>query len=160
MPDQRVPDDPQFTTQGVYREAEAQLPGPQEGQRGTPSKKTPPRARRRRKTLAARRGEDETSRKTGLGEKAKNPRQLRKPEERKKRQLGPAGRARSGVNLRPKGRSRTTAGVRKASSGTQRSMKASPKAKRREANRGKRPNAGGAEKKRRGGGAGGRNLPP
>jgi hypothetical protein len=160
MPDQRVTEDPQFTTQGAYREAEAQLPGPQEGQRGTPRKKTPPRARRRRQSLAARRGEDETSRKTGLGEKAKNPRQLRKPGERKKRQLGPAGRARSGVARRPKGRSRTLAGVLQASSGLERRIKASPMAKRRVANRGKRPKAAGAEKKRKGGGRGGRNLPP
>ena len=160
MPDQRVTDDPQFTTRGVYREAEAQLPGPEEGQRGLPRKKTPPRARRRGQSLAAQRGEDETLRKTGLGEKAQNPHQPSNPKDRKKRQLGPAGRARSGVARRPKGRSRTRAGVLKASSGTERRAKATPMAKRRVANRGKRPKAAGAEKKRRGGGPRSRNAPP
>jgi hypothetical protein len=138
-------DDPQITTQGAYRQVEPStvLPGPGEGQGGRPRKKQAPRARPRRPTVAARRGLDETGLKNGLGEKVKNPHQLRNPKERLKRKLGPVGRQTTGMDRKPKGRSRTVAGIQKASSGLTRSVKGSPKAKRREANRGKRPHSGG-----------------
>ena len=115
---------------------------------------------RRKPSLAARRGLDESDRKNLLGEKVKNPHQLRNPKERRKRNYGPLGRARSGIARRPKGRARTAAGVHQASARLMRSPKGSPKAKRREANRGKQPHSGGAPPKRRGGGPGGRNVPP
>ena len=101
--------DPQFTTGGVYSDLDSAGYGPYQGQRGVARKKEPPRARPRRATVAARRGEDETGKKNALGEKAKNPRQLPNPKERKKRQLGPVGRARTGITRRPKGRKRTAA---------------------------------------------------
>ena len=99
-------DDPQITTQGAYRQLDrsATVPGPGEGQRGVPRKKRPPTARPRgTPSVAQRRGLDETGRKDALGEKRKNPHQLRNPKERQKRRLGPVGRARSGVTKRPKG---------------------------------------------------------
>ena len=64
--------------------------------------------------MAERRGLDETGRKNALGEKAKNAHQLRDPTERKKRQLGPTGRAQTGISRRPKGKRRTL-GVRNPS---------------------------------------------
>jgi hypothetical protein len=79
-------------------------------------------------------------RKTGLGEKAKNAHQLSNPMERKKRQLGPAGRERAGIGRRPKGHGRTAA----------HGSKGSPNAKRREMNRGKRGHSGGSPRKQRG----------
>ena len=147
--------DPQFTTQGAYRQLDETVAafglmmGPREGQHGVPHKKSPPPARAGRQTVRARRGQDETTRKTGLGEKAKNAHQLRNPAERKKRQLGPVGRERAGIGRRPKGRSQTSAGIWKRNAGAS-SPKGSPNAKRREMNRGKRAHAGGSPRKQRG----------
>jgi hypothetical protein len=70
------------------------FPGPGEGQRGRPRRKAAPKAKKRRMSVAARRGEDETGRKDGLGRKTKNAGQLANPRDRKSRQLGPKGRAR------------------------------------------------------------------
>jgi hypothetical protein len=103
---------------------------------------------------------DDSDRKTALGEKVKNPRQPANKKERRKRSFGPMGRARTGITKRRKGRSRTAAGMRPESGRVARSPKGSPKAKRREANRGKQPHSGGAPPKRRGGGIDGRNVPP
>jgi hypothetical protein len=101
-------DDPQITTQGAYRQldASAALPGPGEGQGGRPRKKQPPRARPGRPSVAAPRGLDETGRKSALGEKVKNPHQLRNPKERLKRKLGPVGRKATGIEKKAKDRSR------------------------------------------------------
>ena len=52
--------DPQFTTQGVYRQAEPIYSGPGEGQGGERKRAAPPTRKPRRKTIAARRGKDET----------------------------------------------------------------------------------------------------
>ncbi|MFL5312872.1 MAG: hypothetical protein ACJ79H_20765 [Myxococcales bacterium] len=130
--------DPQFTTRGAGEQldetvaaAGGPIAGPGEGQGGTPKKASPPARRPRRKSVAARRGADETGRKTGTGEKIKNPRQLRNPRRRKERQMGPTGRRRAGVGRKPKGKSRTAAGQRRQGAG------GSPKAKRRKANRGR-----------------------
>jgi hypothetical protein len=156
-------DDPQITTQGAYRQLDPSVgvPGPGQGQRGQARKKQTPQPRPRGKpTVKARRGLDETDDKNLLGEKAKNPHQLRNPIERLKRRLGPIGRARTGITRRQKGKTRTFEGVHLASAGLTSSPKASPKAKRREANRGKLPHSGGSPPKRRGGGPGGRNVPP
>ena len=128
--------DPQFTTRGVGEQlddtdaaAGGPIPGPAEGQGGAPEKISPPTPRPRRMSVAARRGADETGRKTGTGKKTKNPRQLRNPRKRKERQMGPTGRMRAGVGRKPKGKSRTAAGRRRRGAG------GSPKAKRRKANR-------------------------
>src|SRR5947208_1750542 len=121
--------DPQFTTQGVYRQADDVSPGPMEGQGGVRLDVPPTRPRQGRKSLAARRGKDETRRKTGLGKKAKNAGQLRNPKERKARQMGPTGRARAGIGKRPRGKKGTAATLR---------AKGSPKAARRKGNRGTR----------------------
>jgi hypothetical protein len=129
--------DPQFTTRGVGEQLDETVAraggiirGPGEGQGGARKPKVAPRPRPRRKSVAARRGADETGRKTATGEKRKNPRQLRNPRERKARQMGPTGRARAGIGKKPKGKSRTAAGRRRVGAG------GSPKAKRRKANRG------------------------
>ena len=156
---QEITGDPQFTTQGAYRQIESTGAGPGEGQRGSPRKKRPPKARPRRRSLAARRGLDETGRKNGLGEKSRNPHQIRNPRVRRAKAMGPVGRARAGIGKRPKGRTRTRAGILDLSVGA-RGVKDSPKAKRREGNRNKRPQSGGSPPKRRGGGLEGRNLPP
>src|SRR5438552_1079026 len=92
---QEINGDPQFTTQGVYQQADDISPGPQEGQRGVPVPKLTPKKRQRgRKSVAERRGRDETRKKDRTGRKAKNAGQLRNPMERKRRQMGPAARAR------------------------------------------------------------------
>src|SRR3954471_12101672 len=129
--------DPQWTTRGVGEELDESVAaaggpilGPGEGQGGVPKKAPRQRPRRRRQSVAARRGADETRRKTGTGTKRKNAGQLKNPRERKARQLGPTGRARAGIGKRPKGKGRTAAGRR---TGTK---SGSPKAKRRKANRG------------------------
>jgi hypothetical protein len=131
--------DPQWTTRGVGEQLDETVaraggifPGPGEGQGGMRKPKVAPRARPRRKSVAARRGGDETGRKTLTGEKRKNAGQLRNPRERKDRQIGPTGRARAGVGKKPKGKSRTAAGRRRVGHG------GSPKARRRKANRGTR----------------------
>jgi hypothetical protein len=119
--------DPQFTTQGVYQDADDISPGPQEGQRGVPIPRLPPKARRRaRKSMAERRGKDETRKKDRVGRKAKNAGQLRDPMDRKRRQMGPTGRARNRTDIQPKGKARTAARAKKGGS---------PKAKRRQGNR-------------------------
>ena len=156
---QEITGDPQFTTQGAYRQIESTGEGPGEGQRGRPRKKAPPRERPRRPSVAARRGLDETGSKNRLGEKAKNPHQIRNPRVRRAKAMGPTGRARAGIGRRPKGRTRTKAGILDFSTG-KRAAKGSPNAKRREGNRNKRPHSGGSPPKRRGGGLEGRNLPP
>jgi hypothetical protein len=74
-------------TTGMY-------PGPGEGQRGRPRKSVAAKPKKRRQSMAARRGDDETGRKDGLGRKTKNAGQLANPRERKARQFGPKGRAR------------------------------------------------------------------
>ena len=52
---QEINGDPQFTTQGVYQQADDISPGPQEGQRGVPVPKLPPKKRQRgRKSVAER----------------------------------------------------------------------------------------------------------
>src|SRR4051794_35369875 len=101
---QEINGDPQFTTQGVYQQADDITPGPQEGQRGARRPKVAPKARPKKPTVRARRGQDETRRKDRTGRKAKNAGQLRNPAERKARQLGPVGRARAGVGKKPKGK--------------------------------------------------------
>jgi hypothetical protein len=105
-------------TTGVYR-------GPREGQGGVPRRRRPPKAKARRQSVAARRGEDETRRKDGLGRKRKNEGQLRNPGERKLRQLGPTGRARARTDRKERGKQRTAAST----------SKGSPMAKRRQGNR-------------------------
>src|SRR5436309_4574197 len=96
--------DPQWTTRGVGEQldesvaaAGGPIRGPGEGQGGTRKKTAPQRPRPRRQSVAARRGADETGRKTATGAKKKNPRQIKNPMKRKERQLGPVGRARLGV---------------------------------------------------------------
>ena len=124
---QEINGDPQFTTQGVYQQADDISPGPQEGQRGTPVPKLAPKKRERgRKSVAARRGLDETRKKDRTGRKAKNAGQLRNPMARKRRQMGPTGRARNRTEIRAKGKARTAARAKKGGS---------PKAKRRQGNR-------------------------
>jgi hypothetical protein len=132
--------DPQWTTRGVAEEldesvaaAGGPIRGPGEGQGGMPKKKRPPRAKARRPSVAARRGEDETERKTPTGRKAKNAGQARNPRARKAKQMGPTGRSRTAVGRTPKGKGKTAAGRRTGTS------KGSPAAKRRRANRGKAP---------------------
>jgi hypothetical protein len=129
--------DPQWTTRGVGEEldetvaaAGGPIPGPREGQGGTPKKPSRQRPRRRRQSVAARRGGDETGRKTATGAKKKNAGQLKNPRERKARQMGPAGRARAGIGKTAKGKSRTAAGRRTSTKA------GSPKAKRRMGKRG------------------------
>jgi hypothetical protein len=129
--------DPQFTTRGAGEQldptvaaAGQPIAGPNEGQGGAPKRVSPPRPRPRRKSVAARRGGDETGRRTGTAQKAKNAGQLRNPRERKNRQLGPTGRARARVGRKRRGKNRTAAGRRRVGAG------GSPKAKRRKANRG------------------------
>ncbi|MFL5380063.1 MAG: hypothetical protein ACJ787_19305 [Myxococcales bacterium] len=129
--------DPQWTTRGVGEEldetvaaAGGPIRGPGEGQGGTRKKSARPRAKPRRKSVAARRGTDETDRKTGTGAKRKNAGQLKNPRERKARQMGPTGRARAGIGKKPKGKARTAAGRRTSTN------KGSPAAKRRKGNRG------------------------
>ena len=79
---QEINGDPQFTTQGVYQQADDISPGPQEGQRGVPVPKLTPKKRQRgRKSVAERRGRDETRKKDRTGRKAKNAGQLRNPME-------------------------------------------------------------------------------
>src|SRR5438445_2374706 len=94
--------DPQFTTQGAYRQldetvaaAGGPLPGPREGQGGGRRKMSPPRPA------------------PAKPPKRKNTGQLRNPAERKARQLGPVGRARKGVGKRPRGKHRTAAPLAK-----------------------------------------------
>ena len=128
--------DPQWTTRGVAEQldetvaaAGGPIPGPGEGQGGTPKKPVRQRPRRRRQSVAARRGGDETGRKTGTGAKKKNAGQLKNPRERKARQMGPTGRARAGIGKTVKGKGRTAAGRRTST------RAGSPKAKRRKGNR-------------------------
>src|SRR5207237_10217844 len=135
--------DPQWTTRGVAEQldesvaaAGGPIRGPGEGQGGEPKKPAKERPRRRRQSVAARRGADETRRKTATGAKKKNAGQLKNPRERKARQLGPVGRARAGIGKRPKGKGRTAAGRRTST------RSGSPKAKRRKANRGPSPRRG------------------
>ena len=132
--------DPQWTTRGVGEEldesvaaAGGPIRGPGEGQGGTRKKKRTPRAKARRQSVAARRGEDETGRKTPTGRKAKHAGQERTPRARKAKQMGPVGRTRTAVGRRPKGKGSTAAGRRTGTSA------GSPAAKRRKANRGKAP---------------------
>ena len=107
---QEINGDPQFTTQGVYQQADDISPGPQEGQRGVPVPKAAPKPKRRgRKSVAARRGLDETRKKDRTGRKAKNAGQLRNPMARKRRQMGPTGRARNRTEIRAKGKALTEA---------------------------------------------------
>src|SRR5438874_12299956 len=95
--------DTQSTTQGVYPPATDISPGPPEGQRGVPVPKlTPKRRQRARKSVAERRGRDETRKKDRTGRKAKNAGQLRNPMARKRRQMGPTGRARNQTEIRAK----------------------------------------------------------
>ena len=110
--------DPQWTTRGVGEEldesvaaAGGPIRGPGEGQGGTPKKASRQRPRRRRQSVAARRGADETGRKTGTGAKRKNAGQLKNPRERKARQMGPTGRARAGIGKTKKGKRRTAPAI-------------------------------------------------
>jgi len=129
--------DPQSTTGGVGEEpdksvagAGGPIAGPGEGLGGTPKKSARPRAKPRRKSVAARRGADQTGRKTGTGAKRKNAGQPKNPRQRKARQMAPTGRARAGIGKKPKGKGRRAAGRKTSTS------KGSPAAKGRKASRG------------------------